>query len=91
MKKDELLSAVAEQFQVTKGDAEAIIAGFFRVTEAALKSHGEIKWPHIGTFVVKDIPARKVRSPRTGEMVDAPAHRKVSFKPATALKDVVNG
>lgn len=47
--------------------------------------------PQLGTFKVYERKAKTCKNPKTGESIDVPAKRAVSFKPAKALKDSVEG
>ena len=54
--------------------------------------HGEdVRLSGFGTFRVKERAARAGRNPRTGEAIEIPARRAVSFSPAKALTDAMNG
>lgn len=90
MTKDELIAAIAAEGAMPKADAERLCAIVYRVTAAGLKSHGEVKWPHVGTLTNAVQKARKARNPRTGETIDVPEKNVVRFKPATALSESVN-
>ena len=43
----------------------------------------------LGTFETADTAARTARNPSTGEAVDVPASKRVSFKASKPLKDAV--
>ena len=55
------------------------------VAAAELLGGGEIPLPGLGKLKSKDVAARKGRNPRTGETLDIPAHKAVTF---TACKDL---
>ncbi|MCD6413468.1 MAG: HU family DNA-binding protein [Elusimicrobia bacterium] len=57
----------------------------------ALKSDGKITISGLGTFKVKETKARKGRNPKTGEAIDIPASKRVSFKAASGLKKIIKG
>ena len=44
-----------------------------------------------GAFEVKERPARKARTPKTGEEIQIGARRSPMFKPGKALKEAVVG
>ena len=44
-----------------------------------------------GKFKVKDTPAREGRNPSTGAPIAIAAAKKLTFTPAKAIKDVLNG
>jgi len=47
--------------------------------------------PDLGKFKTKDVPAREGRNPATGATITIAAARKLTFTPAKALKDSLNG
>jgi DNA-binding protein HU-beta len=47
--------------------------------------------PGFGKFKVKESAAREGRNPSTGEAIKIPASKKLSFTPAKAVKDQLNG
>jgi DNA-binding protein HU-beta len=51
----------------------------------------EVRWPGIGTFHIRERKPRRVRNPQTGEMVQVPARKAVTFSPAKHLKEKVEG
>lgn len=42
-------------------------------------------------FEVSDVPARTVRNPQNGELIEKDATRKVNVRPMTSLKKAVKG
>jgi DNA-binding protein HU-beta len=44
-----------------------------------------------GKFKVKDSPAREGRNPATGATLQIAASKKLTFTPAKAVKDTLNG
>ncbi len=68
--------------------ARALKSVVANITEA-LKAEGKITISGLGTFKCKESKARKARNPKTGEMIDVPAKKRVSFKAAVGLKKAV--
>lgn len=54
------------------------------ITEA-LANGEDVRIPGLGTFAVKAVAARTGRNPATGEAIDIPAKKKVTFKAAKGL------
>lgn len=46
--------------------------------------------PNLGTFTVKNREARQGRNPKTGEVVDIPSSKALTFKQATNMKNLLN-
>jgi len=77
--------------KLTKAQAKQIVDGVFAAIRDAAISGEEVSVPGFGKFKVQNKPARTGRNPQTGEAVQIAASKKVSFQPAKALKDAVNG
>lgn len=91
MNTTELADAVASEHGLTKTQAKAIIDSVLKnVTSAAAKGT-EVSLPGFGKFKVQSRPEREGRNPRTGETMKISATRKLSFQPAKAVKDALNG
>jgi DNA-binding protein HU-beta len=91
MNKGDLVNAVAEQANLSKGDAgKALDAAIGSITEA-LKRGEEVKIVGFGSFVVTDRAAGEARNPRTGEKVHVPASKTPKFRAGAQLKEAVNG
>ena len=89
MNKAELISAVAANADVSKKEAEAVIAAALDVITAALKEGEKVQLVGFGSFEVKKRAARVGRNPRTKETIQIPATRLPSFKASKTLKDTV--
>ena len=89
MNKTELISAVAEQADISKKQSEAAVNAALDVITAALKDGDKVQLVGFGSFEVKKREARVGRNPRTKEAIDIPETKVPVFKPGKALKDVV--
>lgn len=91
MNTTELVDAVATQQGIAKSDAKKILDGLIAaIMESATKGE-EISLNGFGKFKIKDSPARDGRNPATGETISIAASRKLTFTPAKAVKDKLNG
>jgi DNA-binding protein HU-beta len=90
MNAGELIAKVAEQSSLTKTQAKAVVDELFKEIMAAASSGQEIFLPGFGKFKVKETAAREGRNPSTGEVIQIPASRKLSFTPAKAVKEQLN-
>ena len=90
MKKVELVEAVAEKTGLTKADATRAIDATFEVITGALQGGDKVPLVGFGTFAVSERAARSGRTPQTGEPVEIPARKAVTFKAGSALKEAVN-
>jgi DNA-binding protein HU-beta len=69
MNKAELVSKIAEDAGITKGQAGAALESFMESVTKTLKSGGKLILVGFGTFSVSKRAARKGRNPRTGEAI----------------------
>ena len=89
MNKAELISAIAEQANLTKVDARKALDAFINVTGETLKSGDKITLVGFGSFAVNEREARAGRNPKTGEEIQIPAKKIIKFKPGAELNDIV--
>lgn len=56
-----------------------------------MRLRAEPRLPGFGKFKVKETPEREGRNPSTGATIKISASKKLSFTPAKAIKDALNG
>ena len=91
MNKKELVASVADKAGVDNKAAEAALDAVFDAISGALVAGDKVAVPGFGTFEVRERSARTGRNPQTGETIDIAASKAPAFKPASALKQSVNG
>lgn len=91
MNKQELISAIAENANLSKKDAEAALSAFVGAVETALKNGEKVQLVGFGSFEVRERAARTGRNPQTGAEMQIAAAKVPSFKAGKALKDLING
>lgn len=89
MNKSDLISALADQTDMTKANAGKMIDALGSIITDALGRHDDVTIPGVGKFAAAHRAARTVRNPRTGETSEAPAHHAPVFKATAALKEAV--
>lgn len=89
--RSDLIEAVYKASNVTRSDATLIFDTFLETAVSLMKKNGEFKVAKFGTFALKDKTARVGRNPKTGQEVEIAAHKAATFKPAQALKTLVEG
>ncbi len=87
----EIADKIAGEQNLTKAQAKTIVDSVFRQITEAAKSGAETSIAGFGKFKVKDVPEREARNPATGATIKVAASRKLSFTPAKAAKDALNG
>lgn len=90
MTKANIVDSVANKTGLKKKDAEAAVNAVISTFEDALKAGDKVQLVGFGTFDVKKRAARKGRNPFTGEILNIPASKHISFSAGKALKDAVN-
>ena len=91
MNNSDLAESVAATGGISKADARAIVDGVFAAIADAAAKGEEISLSGFGKFKVKDSPAREGHNPATGATIQIAASKKLTFTPAKAVKDQLNG
>jgi DNA-binding protein HU-beta len=91
MKKDELVSAIAESTDLSKADADRALKAVVDAITGAVASGDKVQIPGLGTFEPRERSAREGRNPQTGQTIQIAATTVPGFKAATAFKDAVAG
>jgi len=89
MNKVQLIQRVAKEARVKKSQASRSVKALVKTIREALRVGDKVSLSGLGTFKVKSRKARKGRNPKTGETIQIPVGRKVSFKPSFSLKKLV--
>lgn len=80
MNKSQLISTIAENSTVPKGEIKKIVDAVFKLTEQTLSQGEKVVISGFGVFSVVQAAERQGRNPRTGERVTIPARRSVKFR-----------
>jgi len=84
--KRDIVKALADKFALSQVDARKIVQGTFDAIVTTLVEQGRIELRNFGVFEVKTRKPRRARNPRTGEPVEVPARRVVTFKPGRLME-----
>ncbi|MCU6710068.1 HU family DNA-binding protein [Paenibacillus sp. J5C_2022] len=87
MNKTLLVHKVAEQNRMQKTEAEKIIASLFHIISDTLASGEAVHIVGFGKLETKPTKAKLARNLHTGQPLQLPPSKKISFKPAKMLKD----
>ncbi len=91
MNKHELISAIAQNAEISKKDAGNALAATINAISKALAEGDKIQIVGFGTFEIRERAARTGKNPRTGETIEIAASKVPAFKAGKALKEIVNG
>lgn len=73
----------------TKIDAEASVKATIEAIKQLIKEGYDVAIQEFGTFEIRETNAREGRNPRTKEIIQIPASKKVAFKGSAKLKELV--
>ena len=79
MTRGDLINRVAEKFGLKKKDAEAIVKFIFQEIAEAVRRGERVSIQGFGAFELRELKERKIRNPRTGEVIEIPVRRRVVF------------
>lgn len=89
MNKTDLIDAIADDAELSKGQAQAALESFVSNVQSCLKGGDKITLVGFGTFAVSERAARTGRNPQTGKEIQIAAKNVVKFTPGKSLKDSV--
>lgn len=90
--KADLTEAVFKKHDtMTRQDAAGAVEAILRISKQTLISGSDLLLTNFGKFSVKEKNPRRGRNPHTGESLTLDARRVVTFSPAGALREKVNG
>jgi DNA-binding protein HU-beta len=84
-----LAAAVAEDHEMAKKQAEAVLGSMVDLIVKHLKKGDRIRIGGLGILVVRRRAARMGRNPATGEAIKIKASKKVAFRAAKDLKEAI--
>jgi DNA-binding protein HU-beta len=87
--KQDLVSKIAKDVELSKSSAAAAVDSFIDGITKALKKGDSITFVGFGTFKTSMRKARTARNPQTGAPIKVPKRRVARFTAGTALKKAV--
>jgi integration host factor subunit beta len=91
MTKSDLIKAVAENTNVTRSSAEAVVNCVVDAMSEALKNGEGVEIRGFGSFTVRQYKPYDGRNPKTGEAVHVASKRLPFFKAGKELREMVHG
>jgi len=92
MTKSELVAAISNSADVSKGDVEKVLKSFEEeVHKIVRKGDEKLTLPGFLSFEQTDRAARTGRNPQTGETIQVPASKAVKITAGSKLKAVAKG
>ena len=90
MTKGELIAALSARMGTDKKSAATALDALVGLITDELVEGGTVVLPGIGKISSRERPARMVRHPRTGEMIQKESDRMVKVSVSKVLKDHLN-
>ena len=89
MNKTQLIDAVAQSANVSKGEARRCVEAFIEIVSDTLEKNDKVVISGFGTFVVTKKQGRLGRDPRNGNPIRIAARNVAKFRPSQELSDRV--
>lgn len=83
--KADLVDSISAKAGFTKKDASAALAAVLESIGENLAKGEKVSLIGFGAFEVKNRAARQGRNPATGEVIQIPARKAVTFKPSSQI------
>ncbi|MES2615775.1 MAG: HU family DNA-binding protein [Bdellovibrionota bacterium] len=85
-----LMNEVASKFQdIPKKITREVLSSFLSTIETHITDGKKVRIDKLGVISIRDTVARKGRNPKTGEEILIPAKKKIFFRSAKALKEII--
>lgn len=91
MNNSDIAEKLAAEHDLPKAEARKLLDSMIGAIADAASRGEEVAINGFGKFKVKETAARQGRNPSTGATIDIPAGKKLTFTPAKAVKDRLNG
>jgi len=81
--------AYAEKHEMSRKDAITMLAEVFDTVVQHVKAGDKVRLAGLGVIEVRSRAARMGRNPATGEAIQIAASRKIAFRVAKELKEII--
>jgi integration host factor subunit alpha len=90
MTKVDIVAKISSRTGMNKKETAAMLETFFTIIKKSLETGEGIRVSGFGSFTVNQKEARRGRNPHTGEATTIEAHKTLTFKPSSVLRDAIN-
>ena len=90
MTKRKLIETLGAKCGITVTQAERYLNTLAHIIYDELGKGGDVQWHGFGTWSVFHMKPTLRRNPRTGELMNLPAHKRVKFRVGETLKRITN-
>src|SRR5579884_534187 len=89
--KDELIHQVAARAGLNLKETNKVIDAFTEVVREGIAQGHEVRLMGFGTWTLRNVAARRVKSIRGGDQITIPARRRVGFSVGAVLSQAAQG
>lgn len=89
MTQKEIAKSIAAKTNLKTSEVNDVINYYINAMTDELVADGKFTIINFGGFAVKEREARKGRNPKTGEEIEIPARKSVTFKASKYLTDMI--
>lgn len=90
MTKTELIKQLARHHKMTKVKTTQIVDEILTTIMDSVANGDDVVITGFGTFRLVTHAAKRVKNPRTSEMMDVPAHKSANFRLGKNFKELLN-
>jgi integration host factor subunit beta len=90
MNRTQLVNKLSQRMNVSKKIGELYFTSFLDSIMENIYKDGRIAIRGFGSFKVNEYKARIAKKPITGEIIELPIRRKISFHPGQELRKTIN-
>ena len=80
---------VATRANMPTSKGKKVISSMIDEIESSLMNNKGVSIPKLGKFYLKELPAREVRNPKTGELFEVEPNRIPKFKMSPTLRKAI--
>ncbi len=86
---NQMAKELSESHEMPKKQTTALLADLTSMIQKHLKKGARVRIGGLGVLQVRKRPARMGRNPATGEPIKIKASKKIAFRPAKELKELI--
>lgn len=87
----QIIRTIAGASGLRQDDVESVLDYLIGLMQSELAAGRAFRLPGFGAFRVVPHGGRRIRNPRTGEIMEIPPGRRVRFTPSSTLKKLIAG
>ena len=86
---NQMAKELSESHEMPRKQAAALLTDLTSMIQKHLKKSAKVRIGGLGVLQVRKRPARMGRNPATGESIKIKASKKIAFRPAKELKELI--